>query len=150
MGGQGGLPLIQQACLLLQLLGPLRLFLAARVLFALAPIKDLNPPTDRGFKLLHGAGTIVQGLAFSLECRSPGLQRGVGLRCSPLVGSGCVEGATRIPDPLRQVLGMGLVLKANIAQRFVQGARGDQRRLPLLLRLPHDGVQHLLARLDFS
>jgi hypothetical protein len=91
-------------------------------LLALVPIEDFDPPTDRGFKLLCGASTVIQGLALSLECRHPSPQRGVGLRCPPLMGSGCVEDAACIPDPLRQVLDVSLILEADVAQRFVQGA----------------------------
>jgi hypothetical protein len=48
-------------------------------LLALISIENFDPPTDRGFKLLRGASTIIQGFVFSLERRRPSLQRGISL-----------------------------------------------------------------------
>jgi hypothetical protein len=114
--------LLQRLSSPLQLLGSLRLIPAARVLLALVPVEDLDTPTNRGLKLLRRAGALIQGLAFGLECHRPSPQRGVGLRCPPLLGGSRDKDTAGVFDPLRQVLGMGLVLQADVTQRLIQDA----------------------------
>ena len=80
----------------------------------------------------------------------PSPQGGLDLRLPPFLGRDRVEDPAGGLSPLHQVLGVGLILQADVAQRLVQNAGGAAGRLPLHLRLAHDGVQRLLARLDLS
>lgn len=90
VGGKGNLlvqPRPLSAPTLLQLLGPLRMFPTAPLLFALVAVEDLDLPANRGLELLRGARALVKALRFGLGAppsrgRRPSMPAALGPRAS--------------------------------------------------------------------